>query len=111
MDGEKIREKIAGANAMKLSRRLFLLVKQIPTGKVATYKMLAERLGTSARAVGRMLGKNPHPIVVPCHRVVCSGGGVGGYKLGVKKKIALLGKEGVKIENGNVDLKRYLFGL
>lgn len=93
---------------MKLSRRLFLLVKQIPAGKVATYKMLAERLGTSARAVGRMLNKNPHPIVVPCHRVVLSSGKVGGYRFGAKKKIELLEKEGVKIEKGKVDLKKYL---
>lgn len=108
MDGEKIREKTAEADAMKLSRRLFLLVKQIPAGKVTTYKILAERLKTSPRAVGRMLSKNPHPIVVPCHRVVLSSGKAGGYKLGAKMKIELLENEGVRIEKEKVDLNNCL---
>ncbi|MFW6176449.1 MAG: endonuclease V [Thermoplasmatota archaeon] len=80
------------------------LVEQIPEGKVTTYGDLAEALGDkrAARAVGRMLNKNPRPIEVPCHRVVRSDGSIGGYANGVDKKIELLGKEGLEVDNDNI---------
>jgi methylated-DNA-[protein]-cysteine S-methyltransferase len=53
------------------------LVK-IPTGRVVSYGALAQKLGTSARAVGNACRKNPVPVVIPCHRVVSSNG-IGGY--------------------------------
>jgi methylated-DNA-[protein]-cysteine S-methyltransferase len=53
------------------------LVK-IPAGKVVSYGALAQKLGTSARAVGNACRKNPVPVVIPCHRVV-SATGIGGY--------------------------------
>jgi len=53
-------------------------LKTIPAGKVVTYGELADRLGTSARAVGNACRRNPVPLVVPCHRVV-SANGMGGY--------------------------------
>lgn len=53
------------------------LVK-IPAGKVVSYGALAQKLGTSARAVGNACRKNPVPVVIPCHRVV-SANGIGGY--------------------------------
>ncbi|MFZ3077790.1 MAG: MGMT family protein [Candidatus Aenigmatarchaeota archaeon] len=56
-----------------------------------------------------MLDSNPRPVAVPCHRVVCSGGGIGGYAFGIKKKIVLLEKEGVKIKEEKIDLDKYLF--
>ena len=56
-----------------------------------------------------MLNSNPRPVEVPCHRVVCSDGGIGGYSLGARKKIALLKKEGIEIKKGKVDLDRFLF--
>jgi len=89
--------------------RLWMLLKQIPRGKVTTYKILAEKLSTHPRAVGRMLNSNPHLVAVPCHRVVLSSGKIGGYKLGTKKKTALLTYEGISVVSGNVDLSRVLF--
>lgn len=93
----------------KKKQNLWLLLKQIPAGKVTTYKILAKRMGTHPRAVGKMLNSNPHPLVVPCHRVVRSDGWIGGYKFGVKKKTELLESEGVKIAEGKTDLDRFLF--
>ena len=76
------------------------LLKQVPKGKVTTYGEIARELTGSvraARAVGQAVAKNPYPVVVPCHRVVRSDGDVGGYSLGVDKKIRLLSEEGVEI--------------
>lgn len=80
------------------------LLLQIPAGKVSTYGDLAKALGnpTSSRIIGRILGKNPNPIKVPCHRVVMSDGKVGGYFYGSDKKKELLEKEGISFTNGIV---------
>jgi methylated-DNA-[protein]-cysteine S-methyltransferase len=53
----------------------------VPFGKVATYKQMAEAAGSprAVRAAGNALGSNPIPIVVPCHRIVRTGGKMGGY--------------------------------
>ena len=60
-------------------------------------------LGTKAyRAVGRAMAKNRDFVVVPCHRVVCSDGKVGGYANGVDQKIQLLEREGIPILRGKV---------
>lgn len=93
--------------------KLWDLVRKIPPGKVTTYKELSLALGWPRgwRRVGKLLSANPHPVIVPCHRVVRSDGRVGGYKLGVKKKIELLREEGVEVKKGKVDLKKYFFRL
>ena len=67
----------------------------IPSGEVLTYGEVATEIGhaRASRAVGNALGSNPIPIVVPCHRVVRSGGGLGGYTGGVHRKEHLLGLE------------------
>ena len=76
---------------------------KIPKGKVTTYKEMALVLGTKAyRAVGRAMAKNRDFVVVPCHRVVCSDGKVGGYANGVDQKIQLLEREGIPILRGKV---------
>ncbi len=89
------------------------MVSQIPEGKVSTYGTLARELKVpkASRAIGSILRANPHPIVVPCHRVVMSDGQLGGYggREGVGRKAALLRREGVKITKGKIDLGRYLF--
>ena len=54
-------------------------MRAIPPGEVRTYGQLAQAIGSSARAVGGACGANPLPIVVPCHRVVGSGGSLGGF--------------------------------
>lgn len=93
-------------------RNFYELVEQIPEGTVTTYGDLAEALGDkrAARAVGRMLNQNPRPIEVPCHRVVRSDGSIGGYDNGVDKKIELLEREGLEVENDkikNFEQKRF----
>ena len=54
------------------------------------------------RAVGNTMSKNPNPISVPCHRIINNDGTIGGYALGVIKKISLLEEEGISVENGKV---------
>lgn len=88
------------------------MVQRVPKGKVTTYKLLAEALGTKAyRAVGQALRHNAHPIVVPCHRVVASDGKIGGYagKRKSRKKARLLQQEGVEVKYNMIDLKRFVF--
>ncbi len=79
------------------------LLRQIPVGRVTTYKIIAQKLGKkSYRAVGRAVGANPNIPSTPCHRVVKSDGGLGGYALEIEKKIALLEKEGVEVVDGKI---------
>ena len=72
--------------------------RAIPRGGTATYGELAQRVGDpgSARAVGQALGRNPWPIVVPCHRVMAAGGRTGGFSAygGRSTKLRLLELEG-----------------
>lgn len=73
---------------------------RVRTGRTVTYGELAAMVGNpdAARAVGGAMRRNPIPIVVPCHRVLPSGGGVGNYTGGVEKKIWLLAREGIRFE-------------
>lgn len=70
-------------------------VCSIPLGQTRSYKWVASRIGMprSSRAVGEALNKNPFPLLIPCHRVVCSNGDIGGYSGGVKNKKKLLAFE------------------
>jgi methylated-DNA-[protein]-cysteine S-methyltransferase len=76
-------------------RRVLQATARIPYGSVSTYKDVAAQAGSprGSRAAGNALGANPLPIIVPCHRVVYSGGGLGGYTGGVGRKRVLLGVE------------------
>ncbi len=89
------------------------LLTQIPAGRVTTYGEVARALTGSvraARAVGQAVAKNPHPITIPCHRVVRSTGEVGEYRGGVALKIQLLRAEGVEIADGRVlDFEQKIF--
>ena len=80
---------------------MYHLLIKIPEGKATTYGDLAKALGnpSASRLIGKILGRNPNPIQVPCHRVVISNGKLGGYRGGIDKKIGLLRKEGVSINN------------
>jgi methylated-DNA-[protein]-cysteine S-methyltransferase len=73
---------------------------RIPFGAVSSYRDVASRAGSpnAYRAAGNALGSNPIPIVVPCHRVLHAGGGLGGYTGGVDRKRFLLRLEGVLVE-------------
>ncbi len=76
-------------------KKVWKMLREIPYGETRSYKWLAERLGMpkAARAVGNALGKNPVPIIFPCHRIIESGGGLGGYTPGTDIKRRLLGIE------------------
>ncbi len=85
------------------AKKLYDLLNEIPKGKITTYKELAQKLGTKGyRAVGQIVGANPNAPQVPCHRVVRTDGGLGGYAFGLEKKIAILAAEGVKVSDGKV---------
>ncbi|MBS4024234.1 MAG: methylated-DNA--[protein]-cysteine S-methyltransferase [Clostridia bacterium] len=75
-------------------------VKGIPCGLLKSYRQVAEAAGSprGARAVGQAIGRNPVPIVIPCHRVINAGGGLGGFTGGVDKKKILLRIEGFQPE-------------
>jgi methylated-DNA-[protein]-cysteine S-methyltransferase len=77
-------------------RRVWRAILRIPYGRVRSYRWVAERVGGRryARAVGLALGANPVPIVVPCHRIVASHGGLGGFSGGLRTKRRLLALEG-----------------
>lgn len=77
-------------------RSVLRATARIPYGSVSTYKQVATQAGSPRgfRAAGNALGANPLPIVVPCHRVLHSSGGLGGYTGGVERKRLLLGLEG-----------------
>ena len=60
-------------------RRVWEQISAIPSGQTHTYGQLAKSLKNAPRAVGQACGSNPYPIVVPCHRVVATGGGLGGF--------------------------------
>lgn len=77
------------------TERVLARTSAIPAGEVLTYGEVASEIGhaRAARAVGNALGSNPIPIVVPCHRVVRSGGGLGGYTGGTHRKEHLLALE------------------
>lgn len=84
------------------------LLCQIPRGSVSTYALLSAHLGSSPRAVGNALRRNPFAPEVPCHRVVATGGTLGGFKgkwprdgegITIDEKRRLLRGEGVKIDD------------
>lgn len=76
------------------SKKVFEAVGKIPKGKIATYREVAVLAGQPRawRAVGNILAKNFNP-EIPCHRVICSDGKLGGYNRGVSKKKFLLQRE------------------
>jgi len=95
------------------NRRCYQKLVLIPKGMVSTYAEIAKSLDSKAyRAVGNAMAKNPHPISVPCHRIIRSDGLLGGYALGINKKIQLLKKEGIKVKENkvvNFESKLYRF--
>jgi methylated-DNA-[protein]-cysteine S-methyltransferase len=105
------RKKHRGTSTRHINNQsVYNLVSNIPPGKVATYGQLASSVGNprAARGIGKILNKNPRPIIVPCHRVVCSDGHIGGYMYGKERKITLLLNEGIPIVNDLIkDFEKY----
>jgi len=79
----------------EFEKKVWSVLPEIPYGETRSYKWLAERIGEpkAARAVGHALGKNPIPIIFPCHRIIESKGSLGGYTPGTDIKRRLLGIE------------------
>ena len=77
-------------------------LQEISQGKVVTYGSLAKRFNTSPQAIGSILHSNKHPEKIPCYKVVKSDGSLGGYSLGINKKIEKLAKDGIIVSKGKV---------
>lgn len=86
-------------------RRVLRMCGKIPFGQVMSYGALAKKAGSpgAARAVGGSMRINPVPIVIPCHRVVASSGGLGGYTGGLVFKKILITHEGRTIKGKRID--------
>ena len=94
-------------NQIETPQKVYALLRQIPAGRVSTYKYLSDTLDSSPRAVGGALRKNPFAPEVPCHRVIASTGFIGGFMgdwkkvpsgLNCEKKRELLKAEGVEFD-------------
>lgn len=91
-----------------LSQRAYSLLRQVPKGKVTTYKALADALGTKAyRAIGQAMRRNPDAPQVPCHRVVTVNGTIGGFMgqssgENITRKKLLLAREGIQISGNKI---------
>lgn len=96
-------------NCSQFQRRVLVAEHGIPRGWVSTYGLIAAHLGVEwgARAVGTALARNPFPLIIPCHRAICSTGELGGYQGGLDMKRRLLELEGVEVsEKGTVTRPR-----
>lgn len=98
--------------------RVYTALLQVPKGYITTYGDLAHAIGCkSPRAIGQALKINPYAPRVPCHRVVCSNGSIGGFAgktqgFMIQKKITLLKQEGIRMVHGYVENfweKRFVF--
>ncbi|MBS3066349.1 MGMT family protein [Candidatus Pacearchaeota archaeon] len=99
---------------MELKQKIYSNLKKVPKGKVITYKELGKAVNSKAyRFVGTCMKENKYPKEIPCYKVVLSDGRIGNYSSsgGVKSKIKKLEADGIKVVNGKVDLKEYLYKL
>lgn len=97
---------------MNIEQLVYKKLLQVPEGKITTYGELAKAVGlkNGQRVIGRIMNKNPYPVIVPCHRVVNSNGKIGGYAYGQDVKTNMLSKEGIKIQNGKIlDFEKRIF--
>jgi methylated-DNA-[protein]-cysteine S-methyltransferase len=103
--GERVNFRCAvrGIGTTEFDHEVWDGARRIPYGETWTYGELAAMIGHpgAARAVGSALGRNPVPVVVPCHRIIRSDGGLGGFSAGIHWKISLLALEGSPVEQGN----------
>ena len=91
------------AEVPAFNKRVYDIARRIPPGATRTYSEIAGELGDPllAREVGQALGRNPFPIIVPCHRVLAAGGKTGGFSAtgGIETKFRMLAIERAKTEN------------
>ncbi len=81
----------------KLEMAVWMAIAEIPRGEVWTYSQLAEKAGfpKAIRAVASAVGRNPLPLIIPCHRVIRKNREIGEYEFGTAMKRELLAREGV----------------
>ena len=91
-NAEKIKLHLKGTD---FQLKVWQALLQIPSGRLSTYGTMAAQLGNpkAARAVGTAIGDNPVAYIIPCHRVIQSGGQPGGYHWGISRKNAIIGWE------------------
>ena len=97
---------------MNLDKKIYKKLLEVPEGKITTYGELAKAVGfiNGQRVVGKIMNKNPYPVIIPCHRVVKADGKVGGYAYGEEIKTNMLKKEGIKIKDGKIiDLENTIY--
>jgi methylated-DNA-[protein]-cysteine S-methyltransferase len=89
---------------LNLEQKIYKKLLQVPKGQITTYGELAKAVGlkNGQRVVGRIMNKNPYPVIIPCHRVVMSTGKIGGYAYGEHIKAKMLSDEGIEIKNGKI---------
>ena len=89
---------------MNLEQHVYKKLMNVPKGYVTTYGDLAKAVGlkNGQRIIGKIMNKNPYPVLVPCHRVVMSTGKIGGYAYGENVKMKMLSDEGIEITNGTI---------
>ena len=89
---EEFMQEIEIPEGTEFEKKVWLALKDIPYGETRTYKWLAGKIGrpNASRAVGQALGRNPLPIILPCHRIIESDGSLGGYSGGINIKRRLL---------------------
>ena len=97
-----------------MNRKFTKKLLSVPKGQITTYGDLAKAVGlkNGQRLIGKIMNKNPYPVLVPCHRVVMSTGKIGGYAYGEHIKMKMLSNEGITITNGKIEsFNKKLFGL
>jgi len=96
---------------LNLEEKVYRKLMEVPKGRVTTYAELAKAVGikNGQRVIGRMMNKNPYPLIIPCHRVILSSGKVGGYVWGENVKTNMLSKEGVKIRHGKIQNPKIIY--
>jgi methylated-DNA-[protein]-cysteine S-methyltransferase len=89
---------------LNLEQKIYKKLLEVPKGNITTYGELAKAVGlkNGQRAVGKIMNKNPYPVIIPCHRVVMSTGKIGGYAYGENVKTKMLNDEGIEIQNGKI---------
>lgn len=92
---------LSGSTAFQL--KVWELTTLIPFGETRSYSWLAEQAGnfSAVRATGQALGKNPLPIIIPCHRVIAKNGSIGGYEGGIELKRHLIRLEASALIRGS----------
>ncbi len=101
-DGRKVDfpDRLDLSVATSFRRRVWQAARLIPCGETRSYGWVAGQIGQpeAARAVGQALGRNPIPVIIPCHRVLAANGGIGGFSGGIETKKFLLSLEGATTE-------------